>query len=344
MSAQPIVSVVIGAYNAMPYFTQTLESVASQSLGLDRLEIVIVDDGSTDDTLAEARRFADAYPTAVRVFTQENSGSPAAPRNKGIDEARGRFVFFLDADDYLGPEALKRMLTIAEENGTDVVIGRLVGVNGRRVPAAPFVDGDLPRTDAFSCEAFSSLGPMKLIRRSLIDRLGVRFPLGLPSREEHVVMASLMLHAEAISVLASYDCIYVVKRDDGGGVTKNLRSRWPKRLTATETVIDEILGVVEAGPRQDILLARFACFDLLRDAATFSQNRQRFKKPDRIRRQILALLDKVSTPGVMRRMTYADRLDWWLFRRGQYDRFVRLTRYLRRRNPDRLLEGGVRRR
>ncbi|CAM5249626.1 glycosyltransferase [Streptomyces californicus] len=125
---------IIGAYNAMPYLTKTLTSVVEQTIGRDRLEIITVNDGSTDGTGDELERFAAQYPGLFQVFHQENSGGPSAPRNKGLDNARGKFVFFLDADDYLGAEALERMLAMAEKNNTDVVLGKMVGVNGRGPP------------------------------------------------------------------------------------------------------------------------------------------------------------------------------------------------------------------
>ncbi|MGJ3559469.1 glycosyltransferase family 2 protein [Streptomyces sp. INA 01156] len=126
----------------MPYLTRCLESVVSQSLGLDRLEVVAVDDGSTDGTGKELDRFAQEYPDAVRVVHQENSGGPSAPRNTGLELARGRYVIFVDADDHLGTEALERMLAVADEQGSDVVLGRVVGVN-RASPKRVFT-GNLP--------------------------------------------------------------------------------------------------------------------------------------------------------------------------------------------------------
>lgn len=66
------------------------------------------------------------------MIRQENSGGPSSPRNVGLGKATGRYVFFLDADDRLGPEALERMVAMADRNGTDVVLGKVEGIN--RVP------------------------------------------------------------------------------------------------------------------------------------------------------------------------------------------------------------------
>ncbi|NEE53439.1 glycosyltransferase, partial [Streptomyces sp. SID8455] len=66
MSTTPDVSVVVAVYNTMPYLTECLNSLVRQSIGLDRLEIVAVDDGSTDDSGAELDRFAERYPGVVK--------------------------------------------------------------------------------------------------------------------------------------------------------------------------------------------------------------------------------------------------------------------------------------
>ncbi len=99
MSDEPTVSVVIPAYNAERYIGETLESVLAQTYR--DFEVVVVDDGSTDGT----REIVRNYGEPVRLVEQPNSG-PAAARNRGIREARGRFIAFIDADDLWHPEKL----------------------------------------------------------------------------------------------------------------------------------------------------------------------------------------------------------------------------------------------
>src|SRR5688500_6721102 len=96
---QPDVSVVVAAYNTMPYLEQCLGSLVEQSIGLDRLQVVAVDDGSTDGTGEVLDRFAAEYPSTIQVLHQPNSGGSAAPSNRALDVATGRFVYFLGADD-----------------------------------------------------------------------------------------------------------------------------------------------------------------------------------------------------------------------------------------------------
>jgi len=96
----PLVSIIIPCHNAALWLAATLESALAQTW--PEKEILLVDDGSTDDSLAIARTFE---PRGVRVLTQPNRGAAAA-RNVGLREARGDFIQFLDADDLLAPDKI----------------------------------------------------------------------------------------------------------------------------------------------------------------------------------------------------------------------------------------------
>ena len=105
--SRALVSSIIPVYNGEAYLREAVESILAQSYR--PLEIIIVDDGSTDATALVARSFGDP----VRWVHQENAG-PAAARNRGIGEARGRFIAFLDADDLWLPERLVRQVAELE--------------------------------------------------------------------------------------------------------------------------------------------------------------------------------------------------------------------------------------
>jgi len=101
--SDPVVSVVIACFNYAHTLPDAVASVLGQSL--TDLELTIVDDGSTDDSLAVAQSLA--TDPRVTVIGQENSGQPAIPRNRAISAARGRYVVSLDADDMLAPDVLE---------------------------------------------------------------------------------------------------------------------------------------------------------------------------------------------------------------------------------------------
>jgi glycosyltransferase involved in cell wall biosynthesis len=116
----PLVSVIIPAYNAYGFIGQAIESVINQDYG--KLEVIIIDDGSTDGTLEYARSFGDR----IIVLEQANAG-PAAARNHGVSVARGEFLAFLDADDVWVPGKLAAQVTYLVDNpDVGIVYGRFL--------------------------------------------------------------------------------------------------------------------------------------------------------------------------------------------------------------------------
>jgi glycosyltransferase involved in cell wall biosynthesis len=105
---KPLVSILIPAFNAQKYLADTLRSAVAQTW--PRKEIIVVDDGSTDRTLAIARQFE---PDGVRVFTQKNQGA-AATRNKAFSLSQGDYIQWLDADDLLAPDKIARQMEAIE--------------------------------------------------------------------------------------------------------------------------------------------------------------------------------------------------------------------------------------
>jgi glycosyltransferase involved in cell wall biosynthesis len=108
--SDPLVSVVIPAYNARPYIAATIESVLAQSF--QSFEVVVVDDGSTDGTGAVVREYR--HP-AVSVLCQANAGTAAA-RNRALSVARGKFIALLDSDDLWERDYLQTMVQVLEQH------------------------------------------------------------------------------------------------------------------------------------------------------------------------------------------------------------------------------------
>lgn len=109
------VSVIVPVFNGEATIERCIKSISEQSL--ENIEIIIVDDGSTDNTPSVIRSICD---TRIRIITQENAGQGVA-RNAGIMAARGRYIAFVDADDTIEKDMLNVMLSRAEETGSDMV-------------------------------------------------------------------------------------------------------------------------------------------------------------------------------------------------------------------------------
>ena len=126
-------SIVIPVYNTRDYLAACLDSVLDPAA--DDCEIIVVNDGSTDDSEAIALEYAARYPERIRVITTENGGLGAA-RNVGLEASRGEFVFFLDSDDRLADGALGEMLdSLTPER--DIVIFDFLSVS--EVPLSQFL-------------------------------------------------------------------------------------------------------------------------------------------------------------------------------------------------------------
>ncbi|MCB5167114.1 glycosyltransferase [Streptomyces bambusae] len=322
-AAVPDVSVIIAVYNAMPYLTECLDSVVGQSLGLDRIEVIAVNDGSTDGSGAELDRFAAQHPQ-FRVLHQANTGGPSVPRNRALDLARGRYVYVVDSDDYLGTETLERLLAMAEEQGSDVVLGKAVGL-GRSV--AEKAHRHAERADLYTSEVYRSLHSAKLYRREVLERDGIRYPEDLWFGEDQLFVTAAYLAAERISVVGDYDCYYLRRREDGQNITARHR-------TANESIqhIERVMRMVSdrvSDPvgRRRMLGRHFrnmvgkALIPAARvygvDPAYTSEVYQRGR----------ALCEAYWTPDMAGELSALDLLRLYCFTQGKFDAFAELAAY-----------------
>ncbi|QIJ62633.1 glycosyltransferase [Streptomyces sp. JB150] len=321
---QPDVSVIIGAYEAMPYLVECLASVEAQTIDPARMEVIAVDDGSTDGTGECLEEFAARAPMPVTVIRQENSGGPSGPRNVGLAKAAGRYVFFLDADDRLGPEALERMVAMADRNGTDVVLGRVEGIN--RTPPKSMWGKTLERTDVFSSNIKFTLSAQKLFRRELLTRHDMRFDESLWTGEDALFTMEAYLRANGVSVLADYTCYYLVGREDGKHVTKT--GGYTLRFDSARALMKLIADMVPPGERRDTLMVRPFLITLL------PQFGPRFLKDDEETRRhkfelAKPLMDAHWTEGVARRLKVEERLRLHMVAEQRPDLLVGMLEFLK---------------
>lgn len=115
MTDQPLVSIVVPVYNTEKYLSDCLESLLAQTE--KNIEILAVDDGSSDGSPAVLRRYAANCPQ-IRIFTQKNAG-PGAARNTALKNARGKYVMFCDSDDMFKPSMCREMAQIMENENVD---------------------------------------------------------------------------------------------------------------------------------------------------------------------------------------------------------------------------------
>jgi len=175
MSGNPLISVIIPCFNASAWIRETLDSVRAQDMEASQIEVIVVDDGSTDAS-AEVVRAAQA--PGLRLIRTDNRGAAHA-RNVGTRAASGAFFQYLDADDLLSPSALRARREALEKSGADVVYGpfqRLVESGPGRYTLAEVVDQRIEQVNADTeLAAFSCfwVPPVALMyRRRIVEKIG----------------------------------------------------------------------------------------------------------------------------------------------------------------------------
>lgn len=203
------VSVIIPAYNCSGSLKNVLDSI--ESSGLCFLEILIINDGSTDNTGATAKQLASSYK-GLRVINQQNKGVSAA-RNRGIHEAVGNYVFFVDADDSLIPGSLADVNRIIDAERPDIMMfgmcfdyykhGRIYRSDTLSYPTSGIMEPAEWGKNFETLFACNMLSPVwnKLIRRDLILDNRIEFREDMIEMEDYLFSAQCLLHSDQIYVL-----------------------------------------------------------------------------------------------------------------------------------------------
>lgn len=196
------VTVAIPIYNTGEHLTTALDSLMHQSMNPSDFEIICVNDCSTDNSKEVIERFRRIMSNVLLVDRSENSGGPSAPRNDAIDAARGEYIFFMDSDDFLGEEALERLYFAAQKNHSDIIFGKCVGVNSRRVPRAMFKKGNRPKANIIADNLVYSLAPHKMFKLSFLKETVFKFhPEIKTANEDQLFVMQCYIAAKVITVI-----------------------------------------------------------------------------------------------------------------------------------------------
>ncbi len=248
----PLVTVVLPCYNQGRYLPEAIQSLLSQSL--QEWECIVIDDGSADDSWEVMNRLAVNEPR-MRLVRQENAG-PSAGRNRGVKEARGRYVQFLDADDLLEPEKLKVHVSELENNTTySIVYGDVryftderrgdffYGVWGEKEPwvGRPAFPGEPIREAVLARNIMAICCPV--IRRSVLERVG-SFDEGIRGCEDWEYWIRCALAGEQFRFVDRPQTMALVRSHSGSS------SRDLKRMLDGEVRFRLKLGKVLKGDSQ----------------------------------------------------------------------------------------------
>ncbi len=186
-----LVSIIIPIYNLENYIENCLNSVVNQTYR--ELEILCIDDGGTDKSAEKIKAFAER-DSRVKYLYQENAGVSAA-RNKGLDEATGEYVMFVDGDDYIHFQAVEILLKEITQSGYDMVCANYIFtsiLNEKMVPIDEFTVREISISEIFGYEKNSFLYKSvcsKIIKSSVAKQ--ITFPINVPCGEDRIYMVLL---------------------------------------------------------------------------------------------------------------------------------------------------------
>ncbi|MCL2047494.1 MAG: glycosyltransferase [Defluviitaleaceae bacterium] len=238
MSVGKLLSVIVPLFNVQDYVQKAAESLSSQAF--DGLEIVAVDDGSTDDSLAVFLENLSGINAAI--IRQENAGLSAA-RNAGINAATGQYILFLDSDDYLLPNAIKNICGLLTSQQPDIIYGRFLRWNPQKgfwgcKPYEWQPPSDRKRRTEYILDGLPehSWNAFRYIcRRDFILENNLFFEHGLLCEDVPWTL-ELLEKAEAIAFLPEPFYAYFIRRPNSIMNTKN-----PKRLLDLNDIVYKLL-------------------------------------------------------------------------------------------------------
>lgn len=258
-----LISVIIPIYNIMDCLPKCVDSVCRQTYSA--MEILLVDDGSTDGTGALCDELA-KKDARIRVFHKENGGSSSA-RNLGIREARGEYLGFVDSDDFIEPDMYERLLSAIQKSGCGIAqIGRdEVDAEGSRLPdiCVPPKEEEFIKSEDFLRELLLHKGDCsfctKLLKRELFTEEG--FPEGMLN-EDFYLLTRMLTRTEGIYSLPGYG--YHVYYRIGSNTRKKDPDVFPRVYGDCVDNADRVMALVEEYyPALQKVAVRFGLFQRL---------------------------------------------------------------------------------
>lgn len=250
-------SIIIPAYNAGNYINQCIESCLQQDIPTSEYELIIIDDGSTDDTANILFQLAKKH-TNITVYTQNNAG-PSAARNLGITKATGKYIWFIDADDTIEPYSLKKICHTIKTNQLDslCILWDLRNPNNEQLPPTP---GFLPKQSKKVCSGISFLNQYAgyglfttvfIHKRNTIINNHIYFNEEIKMSEDSIFNINILVHTKSILVLNQIIYHYFQYNNS---LANNITHKW---LENQYNTIKEFIKLYQNHPSLNTYLSKY---------------------------------------------------------------------------------------
>ena len=231
------ISVIIAAYNAEEYLSETMDSIFLQTMDNPDYEVIVVNDGSSDNTLSILNSYKANYSN-LTIIDKENGG-PSFARNAGLDIAKGEYIFFFDADDILELDALTSMYDAASEKQADLLIGKYDIFNRHTTIEIHNLDDliELEEIEKYNTDILWTFSlSNKLFKRSLIEEYNLRLP-PISYSEDGAFLTQFLYRCSKIIGL-DYIIFHYRRYDDMDSITASISpSKIKDYITAHQMIL-----------------------------------------------------------------------------------------------------------
>lgn len=217
----PLASVIVPVHNGARYIEQCICNLLEQSY--ENVELIIVNDGSTDETEDICKKLAENANEKLTILTQDMQGVSVA-RNKGLDVSKGKYVFFADVDDSLELNTIERCVGVMEKDSPDLLVfGYFFDIPGEKGDGIDHIsntyEGCFFHNKSEICEKLVDLYDAnmmynvwnKVFRKGIIERNSIRFTVGKVYNEDRDFVRDYLLNTDSLEVIP--DCYYHYFRD-----------------------------------------------------------------------------------------------------------------------------------
>lgn len=242
----PKVSIIVPCYNVELYIEKCICSILENKY--EPKEIILIDDGSIDNTFTILKRFV-RY-SGVKVISQKNSGVSAC-RNRGLEEADGKYIFFLDSDDWISPDCIEKLVEEAEQSQADFILGGICVAVEESDGSTKYEQKQIPhvrcknQSEIFSIVVADLVGLSdqdiyrwnhsgklqrdgkldgyacgRLYRKAIIDKYQIRYDTNLYMKEDTIFNLEYLAHSFTTSFVNVHLYFYRIRRDRSNVVAR----------------------------------------------------------------------------------------------------------------------------
>lgn len=224
--SQPLISVIIPVYNAEKTIARCLDSLLSQTIA-DQIEIIAIDDGSTDGSWSILKQYQIDHKERVKVIRQTNAG-PSAARNRGLARALGKFIGFVDSDDHIAPQMYEKMVNKMDNHDTDLVIAGRYNIDPSE-KAKEVLNQSCPTNTSIreTPQLISQISLFvwdKLFRRTIIADHELKFHENFTYVEDAHFLLRYLYYAKRIATIP--EPLYYYYTNGNNSATGTCNSRW----------------------------------------------------------------------------------------------------------------------